>query len=98
VPNLFVSICIGLFGCVVGVFVTLLVVEITHLRREVNSLSEKAAEAERELANLNRLRQNKLYREAIEDYGFANAQAALRVAQLRHDLEVVETILKVGKP
>lgn len=42
-------------------------------------------------------RNNKLYREAIEDYGFANAQAALRVAQLRQELEIVETILTVGK-
>jgi len=50
-----------------------------------------------ELANLTRVRQNRLYREKLEDIGFAASQGALRVsalrAQMEEELRVIEAIL-----
>lgn len=50
-----------------------------------------------ELANVTRVRTNRLYKEKLEDIGFAASQGALRVAALRAQMEdelrVIEAIL-----
>lgn len=69
--------------------------------RRAGEAEAHAAELNDELRNYRRARNNKLYRHALEDVGFAATQALLRVKAERQRLNdewtVIEHILEAGK-
>lgn len=74
-----------------------LAARLAAIEQERTDTAGRVAALEQELANLDRVRKNKLYRESLEDVGFAASQAALHVhalrAHLAEELALVETIL-----
>lgn len=50
----------------------------------------------RELDNVKRVSQNRLYRESLEDHAFAGTQAALRIRAMQDELKVIAEILNVN--
>lgn len=69
--------------------------------RRVAEAETHAAQLNDELRNYRRARNNKLYRHALEDVGFAATQALLRVKAERQRLNdewtVIEQLLETGK-
>ena len=86
----------AILGALIGAVIVGLawLASLEHQRRMATD--RRLAEIEQQLANVGRAK-NRLYRERLEDVGFAASQAALRVHALRAHLEeqlaVVESIL-----
>ena len=62
-----------------------------HQRRLATE--RRLAELEKQMANVARAK-NRLYRESLENVGFAASQAALRINAMRDELAVIERILE----
>jgi len=92
IPTFIASLLGTLVGAVIVGLAWLAAVE--HQKRV--TMADRIAALELELANVGRAK-NRLYREALEDVGFAASQAALHVAALRRQMEdelsIVEAIL-----
>jgi len=88
-------------GLVSGALIGAIIVTLGWLahneRQARHAIERQLAALNAELANLTRVRQNRLYKERLEDVGFAASQAALHVAALRtqmeEELRLVEAIL-----
>jgi hypothetical protein len=79
--------------------------EKAEYREQVRTTAARVVEVEaerdrikRELENVHRVAQNRLYRESLEDHAFAGAQAALRIRAMREELDIVERLLSPKEP